>query len=60
MNLIKTYLSSRMKNELLTDIMRIKDGECDCGYQFYMDQSLEIAQLFDEMKERRGPYGPKQ
>ena len=58
MNLITNYLSNRMGNELLKDIMRIKDSEDDCDFNWYMNKSLEITKIFQEMKERKGPYGP--
>ena len=57
MNLVKKYLSNRMGNTLLSDIMRIKDSEQEWGYESYLDKSLEITKLFEQMKDRKGPYG---
>ena len=56
MNLIKNFQSNRMGNDLLGDIMRIKDGEDDCHYDFYLDKSTDITKLFAEEKERKCPY----
>ena len=56
MNLIKTYLLNRLLTEQLNNRMTIASNKKQYGIGWYMDRQNEIAQRFNSIKDRRGPY----
>lgn len=56
MNLIKTYLLNGLQTNALNDRMVIASNKKEYNIEWFMENKLKIAELFEKMKARKGPY----